>query len=167
MAERVAPTRIDADNSAGSSLAAFSDRHSVRGFRVGTGQPEPTSRCRIYDCMRFLIAIPIGQFLVPGEVSIEEGLGRTLDHGDAVVEAEIAFVAQRRSQVRERREVFDEGEALPGIERRVPWQVADRCERDGLKAEALGSGTGVREQPRSDTPATEAWPDIHFSDVQA
>ena len=44
MANRVAPTRIDAVNSAGSfMLAACSDWRSVGRFHVGTGQSEPTS----------------------------------------------------------------------------------------------------------------------------
>jgi hypothetical protein len=47
-----------------------SDWRSVRRFHVGTGHQEPTSRCRIYDCMRCLVAIPIDQFLALGEESI-------------------------------------------------------------------------------------------------
>ena len=43
MANWVAPTRIDADNSAGSCmLAARTDWRSVGRFHVGTGQIEPT-----------------------------------------------------------------------------------------------------------------------------
>ena len=77
MAKEVAPTRIDADNTAGSLLAACSDWRSVRRFHVGTGHKEPISRCRIYDCMRSLVAIPIGQFLVLGEESIYALLGNS------------------------------------------------------------------------------------------
>src|SRR5438105_10338348 len=45
MANRVVPTPLDADNSAGSfTLAACNDwRSDVRRFHVGTGQHEPTS----------------------------------------------------------------------------------------------------------------------------
>ena len=42
MANWVAPTRIDAVNSAGSLRAALSDWRSVGRFHVGTGQIEPT-----------------------------------------------------------------------------------------------------------------------------
>jgi len=43
MANWVAPTRIDADNSAGSFMrAARTDWRSVGRFHVGTGQIEPT-----------------------------------------------------------------------------------------------------------------------------
>lgn len=43
MAKRVAPSRNDADNSAGSlTLAACNDWHCVRRFHVGTGHTEPT-----------------------------------------------------------------------------------------------------------------------------
>ena len=43
MAKRIAPTRIDADNSAGSStLAACNDWRTVSRFHVGTGHREPT-----------------------------------------------------------------------------------------------------------------------------
>jgi len=45
MANRVVPTALDADNSAGScTLAACNDwRSAVRRFHVGTGHHEPTS----------------------------------------------------------------------------------------------------------------------------
>lgn len=79
MAKRVVPTRIDADTFAGSSRAACSDWRSVRRFHVGTGHQEPTSRCRIYDCMRFLVAIPIDRFLALGEESIYAQLGLGAD----------------------------------------------------------------------------------------
>jgi len=43
MAKRVAPSRNDADNPAGSfMLAACNDWHYVRRFHVGTGHSEPT-----------------------------------------------------------------------------------------------------------------------------
>lgn len=42
MATRVAPTRIDAVNTAGSLRAAWSDWRTVGRFHVGTGQREPT-----------------------------------------------------------------------------------------------------------------------------
>lgn len=44
MATRVAPERIDADNSAGSLPAACTDWHTrSRRFHVGTGHHEPTA----------------------------------------------------------------------------------------------------------------------------
>lgn len=43
MANRVAPPRIDAVNSAGSLRAALTDWRTVRRFHVGTGHPEPTT----------------------------------------------------------------------------------------------------------------------------
>jgi len=61
MAKRVAPSRNDADNSAGSfMLAACNDWHCVRRFHVGTGQREPT-----YDagyttaCASYQPALPV------------------------------------------------------------------------------------------------------------
>jgi len=42
MANWVAPTRIDVDNSSGSLRAAWNDWRSVGRFHVGTGQLEPT-----------------------------------------------------------------------------------------------------------------------------
>ena len=42
MATRVAPTRIDADNTSGSLPAARTDWRSVGRFHVGTGHIEPT-----------------------------------------------------------------------------------------------------------------------------
>jgi len=43
MANGLAPTRIDADNSSGSfMLAAWNDWRAVGRFHVGTGQREPT-----------------------------------------------------------------------------------------------------------------------------
>ena len=42
MANRVAPSRIDAVNSAGSLRVALSDWRTVRRFHVGTGHTEPT-----------------------------------------------------------------------------------------------------------------------------
>lgn len=42
MANRVTPTRIDADNSAGSPVAACNDWRIAGRFHVGTGHNEPT-----------------------------------------------------------------------------------------------------------------------------
>ncbi len=42
MAKRIAPTRIDADNSSGSLPAACTDWRTVSRFHVGTGHREPT-----------------------------------------------------------------------------------------------------------------------------
>ena len=82
MANRVAPTRIDAVNSAGNfTSAACSDWRAVGRFHVGTGHREPTIDagyvCPLvgYDCMRFPTAKSIDQFPCFLGESIYVGLG--------------------------------------------------------------------------------------------
>ena len=72
MANWVAPTRIDADNTSGSLPAARTDWRSVGRFHVGTGQIEPTidagytTACAIHQpnlsvsFLAFVHGVPIG-----------------------------------------------------------------------------------------------------------
>lgn len=61
----MAPTRVDADNSAGSfKLAACNDWHRVSRFHVGTGHIDPTSDAGYTTACVSLCSIPIGQSLV-------------------------------------------------------------------------------------------------------
>ena len=96
-----------------------------------------------------------------------EGLGRILDHGNAILKPAIPFVPKRCLEMRDLLKASDLGEAVLGIERGVPTQMAECCERDELKAEALRSCTGLREESCSDAFATKAWPNIHLCYVQA
>ena len=78
MANRVAPTALDADNSAGScTLAACNDwRSAVRRFHVGTGHHEPTSDAGYTTAgLPLLPQLSINLLPLRGE-SIYEGLGR-------------------------------------------------------------------------------------------
>ena len=96
-----------------------------------------------------------------------EGLARVLDHGNAILKPAIPFVPKRRLEMRDLLKASDLGEAVLGIERGVPTQMAECCERDELKAEVLRSCTCLREELCSDAFATKTWPNIHLSYVQA
>jgi hypothetical protein len=75
MAPKVAPARIDADNTSGSFMpAARSDWRTVSRFHVGTGHLEPTYDAGYTTACAFLGAIPIGQSVVLGEESIYDVL---------------------------------------------------------------------------------------------
>ena len=77
MATRVAPTSLDADNSAGSRTRAVCTdwRSKVRRFHVGTGLHEPTSDAGYTTAGSPLLPqLSINLFLCVGE-SIYEGLG--------------------------------------------------------------------------------------------
>ena len=76
-AQRVAPSRHQADNPAGSIMpAACSDWHDVRRFHVGTDHNAHT-RCRICDCTRFRFVKSKNQSLCFFGESIYEGLDRS------------------------------------------------------------------------------------------
>ena len=96
-----------------------------------------------------------------------EGLARVLDHGNAILKPAIPFVPKRCLEMRDMLKASDLGEAVLGIERGVPRQMAEGCQRDELKAEVLRSRTRVKEEPCSDAPATKARPQIHLANVQA
>src|SRR6266705_2200204 len=73
-------------------------------------------------------------------------LGRILDHGNAILKPAIPFVPKRCLEMRDLLKASDLGEAVLGIERGVPTQMAECCERDVLKGEVLRSCTGLREE---------------------
>ena len=65
MAKRVAPTRIDADNSAGSiTPAACTDWRTVGRFHVGMGQREPSIDAGYTTACAFQLAKAIDHFFV-------------------------------------------------------------------------------------------------------
>lgn len=73
MANWVAPTRIDADNSAGSFMpAARTDWRSVGRFHVGTGHTEPTSDAGYTTACASIPPELSISFLVFGGVHIRE-----------------------------------------------------------------------------------------------
>ena len=96
MAIEVAPTRFDADNSAGSQAAACNDWRSVGRFHVGTGHPVPTSDAGYTTaCVSSLPSLSISSLAIGGSpytlVShVYCGIGDRISHG-GVLAGSISF----------------------------------------------------------------------------